>query len=113
MSSGHHAKGISPRLLKTALVLGLIISLGWIVGLGALLWWAIQAGLKVRRLRHALAATTLCPNRHPNPAYGRMKCACGAVSDGWIWGPCRICGASCGWSACSTCGCAIRNPAEH
>jgi hypothetical protein len=114
MSSGHHAKGVSPRLLKTALVLGLVIGLGWVVGLVALLWWTIRAWLKVRRLRHALAPTKRCKNGHSNSNYGRMRCTtCGAVTDGWINGPCGICRSQAGWSACSTCGIAMHNAAGH
>lgn len=59
----------------------------------------------------SLQPTTRCPAGHVVDQYGRFRCtACGAVSDGWLWNACVVCGQSCGWIACSVCGLATKNP---
>jgi hypothetical protein len=35
---------------------------------------------------------------------------CGGLFAGWVFGPCPICGAHCGYTTCEHCGMAIRNP---
>ncbi len=67
----------------------------------------------VRRATRALSSTLECPScGEANATVGRWTCGvCHATYHGWV-GRCGICGAGCGWFAC-TCGVAITLPWER
>lgn len=84
----------------TGLVLG-----GGLHLLLAVLGWGWRFG------KAALAAgpAIRCPRGCTQPADATWRCRCGAVEDGWVWAPCRACGAVPGYVTCK-CGRAIVNP---
>jgi hypothetical protein len=61
-----------------------------------------------RRLRNRQVAS--CARGHSVPLYGVYECACGAVHEGRVFGECRICHETCGWTPCLECGLPIGNP---
>jgi hypothetical protein len=95
--------------VRQLLVVAIYLGLGWIVGL-AIFAVAIWRTFKfLRRLVAALSPATRCPHGHRVEQYGRWRCGCRAVTDGWSW-RCRICGAFAGWVACDACGISVSNP---
>lgn len=82
---------------------------GWAVGLVLLAAWVVAMLALFTRTRAAVAPATRCPRGHEVPQYGLHRCACGAVTESWVW-RCPICSTHYGHTACPTCGLAVRNP---
>lgn len=84
---------------------------GWVLGtiwLGALVMGRLVRLLT--RWRWLVVERRFCPRGHRVPMYGLYECPCGAYHEGWVFGRCDICGESCGWTPCPSCGLPIRNP---
>jgi hypothetical protein len=57
------------------------------------------------------AETRRCPRGHEVPMFGVYECAgCHAPHEGWVFGACRVCGSSAGWTPCTVCGLPVTNP---
>jgi hypothetical protein len=83
----------------------------WMAGtvwLGAETIW--RGARSMRRIRWMFRETLPCPRGHETPIYGVFECACGALHEGWVFGRCRVCGLSAGWTPCVVCGLPVRNP---
>jgi hypothetical protein len=78
------------------------------VWLGGVLLW--RAGVLTTRWRDIFAETRPCARGHRTAMYGVYECRCGALVEDWVFARCRVCGLSAGWTPCTTCGLAIRNP---
>ena len=70
----------------------------------------LRAGWRFPQLRLLFVETLPCPRGHETPAYGVFTCACGALHEGWVFGRCRVCGLSAGWTPCVECGLPVRDP---
>lgn len=93
------------------LLVGILGAIGWLlrtVWFGMSAFWRV--GQFVRRLSWLTAEQRICSRGHRVAMYGLYDCSCGAVHEGWVFGRCEICGTSCGWTPCPTCGLPIRNP---
>jgi len=96
-------------------VWGLVLTLGRVT-----MWFAVTVGLGAKalfetarlltRLRLLYAETLRCPRGHATPAYGVYECTCRSLHEGWVFGRCRVCGLSAGWTPCAVCGLPVRNP---
>ena len=75
---------------------------------GIIAIWKLVAWFKRQQLRHR--QVTSCPRGHLVPLYGVYECACRAIHEGWVFGPCRVCQENCGWTPCLECGLPIGNP---
>jgi len=98
------------KVFAWAVVLAAAAAFGWVAGLIVLAVAIPKAIAYLLRLRRALAPTTTCPRGHVVEQYGTFRCACGRVSDSWIWrcpSPCRRVS---GYVRCPTCGIAVDNP---
>jgi len=76
--------------------------------LGFVAVWKIATWFQRRRLRNR--QVTWCARGHPVPLFGVYECACGAIHEGRVFGLCRICQETCGWTPCLECGLPIGNP---
>jgi hypothetical protein len=88
----------------------LLVLAGWRAALAAFALWGAFTLAHVVQLRRALAPRTRCARGHPVDQYGCYRCTCGATAEGWVWRPCRFCGASAGWTNCPRCGLSVPNP---
>lgn len=101
------------RELRSAfgIVLTVLRVMGWMLGtvwLGATAVWRL--GILVSRWRSIFAETLPCARGHETAVYGVYECRCGALVEDWVFGRCRVCGQSAGWTPCTTCGLPIQNP---
>jgi hypothetical protein len=63
------------------------------------------------RLRMAASSTLSCPRKHASSVLGVWQCAgCHGVWEGWVYRPCKVCGAGADWTPCAICGLSIPNP---
>lgn len=65
----------------------------------------------VTRIPAIFATTRRCPRGHRVPQYGVFECrSCRSNHEGWVFGRCKVCGDSAGWTPCPICGLPVRNP---
>lgn len=99
------------KLFAWAALLAVAAAFGWVAGLIVLAVVIPRAIAYLLRLRRSLAPTTTCPRGHVVEQYGTFRCACGRVSDSWIWQcPSPLCRRVSGYVRCPTCGAAVDNP---
>lgn len=100
--------------------IGLLV---WFVGIaiGCLLWMletVLFGAIRLWRLTgvvgqvpQVLATETQCARGHRVPLYGRTGCQrCGAIHEGWLFGPCPACQTQPAYVSCPRCGLALPNP---
>ena len=97
------------RFLQAALRIVL-----WVLGTA---WLGLMTILRVigflRQLGELQSEILLCPRGHENPAYGVFECTSASpvhLHEGWVFGRCRVCDLSAGYTPCQVCGLAILNP---
>jgi hypothetical protein len=83
----------------------------WVVGTvwlgGSALW---RFGRLIGRAATILGQTMRCPRGHIVPVYGVFECRCGALHEGWVFGRCRVCRQTAGWTPCPRCKLPVRSP---
>jgi len=83
-----------------------ILATTWIGGRA--LWRACVLAVHAKEL---FSQTTRCARNHRVPLYGVYTCGgCRAVSEGYVFRPCRVCGLRPSWTSCPRCGLSVRNP---
>lgn len=101
----------SSRTLASQVALIALLYPFWIfqtAGYGAMAIWRFVHWLKNRK--QIGRQTTCCARGHEVPLYGVYQCACGSIHEGRVFGPCRVCKESCGWTPCPECGLPVQNP---
>lgn len=111
------------RLWGEAMDLERLFRSAWRIGVSAcrLGWWCLattwlggQALCRVIKLagrcRDIFGQTMPCPRGHRVPTYGVFECRCGALHEGWVFGRCRVCKQTAGWTPCPKCKLAVRTP---
>ncbi len=84
--------------------------LAWTLGTSRLGVSAVyRLGRFAGTLGTTLSDTQRCPRGHEVSVYGVYECACGALHEGWAFGPCSVCGQAAGWTPCPVCGLAVVN----
>jgi hypothetical protein len=78
------------------------------IWLGAMGIWRL--GRLLARHRQILGQAVRCPRGHRVATYGVYECGCGARHEGWVFGRCRVCGESAGWTPCPNCTLPVRSP---
>lgn len=96
------------RVLARAGVIGVYLTLGWMIGLACIAVAVFRLARFIFRLVAALRPTVRCPDGHASPVYARWRCH-GHVYDGWGF-RCPVCGEWAGHIDCATCGLAISSP---
>lgn len=89
-----------------------LLRLGW--WMSATTWLGAQVLWRWARLARAwpeiFGQTMRCPRGHIVPTYGVFECRCGALHEGWVFGRCRVCRQTAGWTPCPKCKLPVRNP---
>ena len=63
------------------------------------------------RIPAVFARTRRCPRGHTVPQFGVYECrTCRSFHEGWVFGRCKVCGESAGWTPCIICGLPVRHP---
>lgn len=96
------------RLAWKASLVTLYVALAWMVGLGVIAWWTVDAVRTFMRERLARAISIRCGRDHEVAQWGEWRCPCGTQYEGNCW-TCPTCGEG-GLIACDRCGLTIRNP---
>ena len=93
------------------LLISILRAFMWVL---STLWFGVDCVYRVIvlviRLRQILAQELPCPRGHSVATYGVFECACGSNHEGWVFGRCRVCGMSAGWTPCTECGLPVLNP---
>ncbi len=93
------------------LVVGVCRAIVWCAGTAILGAGALVTGVQFAcRVRAILADELPCPRGHFVPTHSVYECGCGALHEGWVFGQCRVCGQSAGWTPCLICGLPVRSP---
>ena len=109
---GHLGLHAVPGLSELGWVMGkVLVAFRWVLETTLLgFTWTGQVARQLPRLRGALDETLRCPRGHLMPAFGVYDCACGAVSEGWVFRPCDVCRESAAYTPCLECGLPVLNP---
>lgn len=104
-------KEFSLKSLQGQLALFALCFPFWVVAtawLGGIAVWKVIAWFRDRHLRGRELGS--CARGHGVPLYGVYECACGSIHEGRVFGPCRVCSETCGWTPCPECGLPVQNP---
>ncbi|MBZ0121203.1 MAG: hypothetical protein K8H88_29680 [Sandaracinaceae bacterium] len=104
---------MTPAIMRRVLLVGVVVSFGWIAGLAWLAVTLLRVARFGVRFVAALRPELRCPEcRGRTAVYARWRCrSCTGVYDGFAW-RCAICGPT-GWAgqvACEHCGMSIVSP---